>query len=163
MNVDEKIKLYKSFPQKRIGAGVLIFDEGGKIMIVKPTYRDDWLLPGGVSEVGESPMETARREVKEEIGLDLVILRPLIVDYKSNIIGDTYVDDFVSFIFLAETIGEEKKGEIVLQIDELSDYKFVEFEDACSLLVPSIGRRIKNWGRNFDGFIYMENGKKTLG
>lgn len=50
------------FPRKRVGAGVTIVDEDFRILLVEPTYKDTWEIPGGSVEPGESPREGARRE-----------------------------------------------------------------------------------------------------
>ncbi|MFT9596917.1 NUDIX hydrolase [Mesobacillus sp.] len=52
------------------GAVVLVFDNKGQLLL---QHRSDggWGLPGGLMELGESLEETARREVKEETGLDI--------------------------------------------------------------------------------------------
>ena len=44
---------------KVMGAAALIRDEAGNLLIVKPTYRDGWLLPGGMVE----PEETSKRNL----------------------------------------------------------------------------------------------------
>ncbi len=43
----------------------------GKILLIKSTDTDNWLLPGGLQELNETVFETAIREVKEEVGLEL--------------------------------------------------------------------------------------------
>ena len=58
---------------KNIGAAAFIVDAEGRVLLVKHTYgRLNWELPGGGGEVGESPVETAVREVKEETELTVV-------------------------------------------------------------------------------------------
>lgn len=53
-----------------LGAACAIFDGGGRVLLVHHTYgRLNWELPGGGSEPGEAPDETARRELLEETGL----------------------------------------------------------------------------------------------
>ena len=53
-----------------LGAACAIFDGDGRVLLVHHTYgRLNWELPGGVSEPGETPDETARRELLEETGL----------------------------------------------------------------------------------------------
>src|SRR5260221_14159264 len=52
-------------------AGALIFDQKGRLLILKPTYKSGWTIPGGVVEAdGETPWEACRREVREECGLE---------------------------------------------------------------------------------------------
>ncbi|MEO0768780.1 MAG: NUDIX hydrolase [Cyanobacteria bacterium J06649_4] len=47
-----------------MGAGGLFFDSEGRLLILKPTYRNDWLIPGGVVEANESPRHACMREVR---------------------------------------------------------------------------------------------------
>jgi 8-oxo-dGTP diphosphatase len=58
-------------PRKRVGVDMLIRDERGRLLWVDPKYKSDWDLPGGMSEANEEPADTARRELKEELGLDI--------------------------------------------------------------------------------------------
>ncbi len=55
----------------RMAAGLLVTHQFGpeQCLLVKPSYKDHWEIPGGVVEPGELPAETAEREAKEEIGL----------------------------------------------------------------------------------------------
>jgi 8-oxo-dGTP pyrophosphatase MutT (NUDIX family) len=59
-----------NWPGRRVGAAAVILDERGYVLLVRHTYgRLNWELPGGASEPGESVVETALREVREETGL----------------------------------------------------------------------------------------------
>jgi len=51
-----------------LGVRVLVADED-RVLLVNHSYREGWFLPGGTPEVGESLVETARREVREETGV----------------------------------------------------------------------------------------------
>jgi ADP-ribose pyrophosphatase YjhB (NUDIX family) len=47
-----------------------------EVLLVRHTYGDrDWALPGGLLRRGEDPREAARREMQEEIGLDIAVWR----------------------------------------------------------------------------------------
>jgi 8-oxo-dGTP pyrophosphatase MutT (NUDIX family) len=62
---------YASLPKSINGAGAILHDEHGRFLIVRPSYRDDtWEIPGGGLEDSEFPWQGARREIKEELGLD---------------------------------------------------------------------------------------------
>ncbi len=52
------------------GAAVALWHEG-KVLMVRTSYRDSYSLPGGFVCRGEPPEQAARRELLEEIGLDL--------------------------------------------------------------------------------------------
>ncbi|WP_447968304.1 NUDIX domain-containing protein [Nitrospira sp. M1] len=59
----------------RLGVGVVIRDERNWVLLEQRSDCGWWGLPGGRLEVGESITQTAMREVKEETGLDVEIIR----------------------------------------------------------------------------------------
>ena len=64
--------LLNSFlPRKRAISQMLIRDTDDRVLLCQLTYKQDWDLPGGVVEVGESPQLAVAREVSEELGLDI--------------------------------------------------------------------------------------------
>ena len=71
-------------PTKRVAADCLIFDPEGRFLIVEPTYKSTWDVPGGVSEVDESPRRSAQREVMEELSLQIEPGALLAVDWTSR-------------------------------------------------------------------------------
>jgi 8-oxo-dGTP diphosphatase len=51
---------------------------GGEVLLVRHTYGDRrWSLPGGLMRRSEAPEVTARREMREELGLDISAWRDL--------------------------------------------------------------------------------------
>lgn len=66
-----------------VAAGVLLFDDRDRVLLVDPTYKPGWEFPGGVVERGEAPARAAIREVAEETGLELAAVpRLLVVDWE---------------------------------------------------------------------------------
>ena len=62
--------LLNSFlPRKRAISQMLVRDHDGRVLLCRLTYKQDWDLPGGVVEVGESPQLAVTREVEEELAL----------------------------------------------------------------------------------------------
>jgi ADP-ribose pyrophosphatase YjhB (NUDIX family) len=70
-----------SLARKRMAAMALFHDDLGRVLLVNPTYMDEWLLPGGSVEADESPHAACRREVVEETGLDRAPGRIVAVDW----------------------------------------------------------------------------------
>lgn len=69
-------------PVRKRGAATMLFtDPSGRVLIVDPTYKPRWELPGGAIEADESPAAAARREVREELGIDHAPGVLLVVDY----------------------------------------------------------------------------------
>lgn len=58
-----------------VGAGILITDAQGHLLLGKRTDIHAWGIPGGSMELGETLEETARRETREETGLEVGELR----------------------------------------------------------------------------------------
>lgn len=129
---------YKSLPRKRMGAIAIIFNQKGELLIVKPTYKERWLFPGGAVEENESPMSACIREMKEELGIQMTRLSLLVVDYMSE--GEK--DESVQFVFF----GGELSVESAIRVDgkEITEYRFVSFDEAVQLLGPgrSLAKRL---------------------
>ena len=58
--------------RKETSCGCIIFHEG-KVLLVYEKRRDFWDFPKGHMESGETELDTARREVREEVGLEVTI------------------------------------------------------------------------------------------
>jgi ADP-ribose pyrophosphatase YjhB (NUDIX family) len=69
-----------SLARKRMAASALFRDGTGRVLLVDPTYKETWDLPGGAVEAEESPHAACRREVSEELGLN----RPRAVCWRST-------------------------------------------------------------------------------
>ena len=60
------------------GVSVIITNLGGDVLLLKHSYGPDvWGLPGGGIAAGEDPLEAARREVREELGIELARIEPI--------------------------------------------------------------------------------------
>ena len=70
-------------PAIPVSAGALIFDQAGRLLILKPTYKTGWTIPGGIVEAdGETPWDACRREVLEECGIEVSSGRLACTDYR---------------------------------------------------------------------------------
>ncbi len=124
----------------RASAALVIRDEAGRVMIVQPTYKPGWELPGGSVDPGESPRDAAAREVAEELGIELVVGRLLCVDHARP--SEHTPVAMLHFIFEAPPLRDDTIARIKLARQELDSYRFVEPEMATVLLPARIGRRL---------------------
>ena len=58
-------------PRLTVGVRGLVHDGEGKVCLVRHTYRDGWILPGGGVKTGESLVDAMARELSEETGIEL--------------------------------------------------------------------------------------------
>jgi len=61
-------------PKHSLSAGAVVLDEHGKILLIKGPQRG-WEFPGGIIELGETIEDGIIREVKEESGIDIEVVR----------------------------------------------------------------------------------------
>jgi 8-oxo-dGTP pyrophosphatase MutT (NUDIX family) len=67
--------------RKRMASGVLFRDKAGRVLLLEPSYKPNWEIPGGAVDAEESPWATATRELTEELGWERPLGRLLVVDY----------------------------------------------------------------------------------
>jgi 8-oxo-dGTP diphosphatase len=61
-------------PSYTVGAMCFIERPDGDLLLVRTSYRSRWGVPGGLLKRGEEPADAARREVAEEVGLDIELI-----------------------------------------------------------------------------------------
>jgi len=129
---------YGNLPKKHIGALVLIFNGNQQLLIVKPTYKEGWSIPGGGVDDNESPKTAAAREIKEELGLDLKNITLIGVGYTpvQGIKPET-----LQFVFNGGELNADEIKKISLDTNEHSEFRFVEISKAGNLL----NERQKHW------------------
>ncbi len=131
------------YPRKIVSGAMLILDERGRVLVVNPTYKTPWEMPGGLAEQGESPARAARREVREELGLDREPGRLLCVEWRPPIPREVGAGlDGLHFIFDGGVLTAEEIGSIRLQREELSEYAFLEASEALERLPARLAARV---------------------
>ncbi len=119
--------------KKETSCGCVIFDKKthSKVLIVYEKNRNFWGFPKGHIEEGETEQQTALREVKEEVGIDVKILDDQ-CRYKTNdIIKDKQIDK-TSIFYIGEPLEENEK--VVNQEAEIEDSKWVPVEEAVDII-----------------------------
>jgi len=63
-----------SNPKHSLSAGAVVLNDEGKILLIKGPRRG-WEFPGGLIEIGETIHDGVIREVKEETGIDIEVIK----------------------------------------------------------------------------------------
>ena len=129
----------KLLPKKQVGTAVLFFNSKNELLIVKPDYRDGWLVPGGSADADESPLQCAVRETREEIGLDLPELRLVGIYYGKS---RGVFTDSLKLMFYGGILSDETITKIRLQTEELEEYRFAPVDEAIPLLSSSLQKSV---------------------
>lgn len=122
----------------RVAAGALFCDDAGRVLLVKPTYKEGWDLPGGYVEPAETPSEGCEREIKEELGLVRTVGPLLVVDWAPS----PNEGDKVLFIFQGGLIETESIGRLQLPAAELSEVRYFDRAQLTSVLNERLTRRV---------------------
>lgn len=138
----------------RVAAGLLFRDGQGNVLLVKPTYKSGWDLPGGYVEPGESPKQAAKRELREELGVDREVGPLLVVDWAPH----PAEGDKVLFIFDA---GSLALNEITRNEDELGDVAYVAIEDLAKYLPDRLLERVRSALTADLRDRYLEHGRRA--
>lgn len=125
-----------------LAAGVLLFDERDRVLLVDPTYKPGWEFPGGVVESGEAPARAGIREVAEELGIRLdAVPRLLVVDWEPP-----RPPGYGGLRFLFDggrLTGDDAAARVTLPGPELRDWRFASEEEAAGMLPPARYERLR--------------------
>lgn len=148
-------------PAVPASASALIFDDRGRLLILRPTYKPGWTIPGGVmGNDGETPWQACQREVREECGLEVTSARLACVDFRPPRPGRS---GGIRFLFDCGQLDSRALRDITLQRAEIAEHRLIPVADALPLLRKPIRRRVRAAVRP-DGrgqgrcTVYLENG-----
>jgi len=152
------LAFYASLPRTRGASGALLLDELGRVLLVKPTYKEGWFLPGGVIEEGESPLAACLRECEEELGFLPRLDGLACVDWGPPQDG---IDAVNIFVFGGAVTAAQVAG-IRLPPDELSDHVLVTPDKLAELMPAQVARRMAPAMRGMatGQAIYLEDGRE---
>ena len=147
-------------PRIPASAGALIFDDSGRLLILKPTYKKGWTIPGGqIDDAGESPWEACRRETEEECGLVVRSGRLVCVDF---LFPRASRPGGVRFVFNCGTFKSADFKRIRLQEEEIEDHRLAALDEALELLSGPLRRRVSQCAGR-EHCIYLEEGRPIAG
>lgn len=141
-----------------LAAGVLLFDEHDRVLLVDPTYKPGWEFPGGVVERGEAPARAGMREVAEETGIRLrEVPRLLVVDWERPVppgFGG------LRLLFDGGRLESGEASRVLLPGPELRAWRFATEQEAAAMLPPVRYERLR-WAlraRERGRALYLEAG-----
>jgi len=147
-----------AIPAVPVSAGALIFDQAGQLLILKPTYKTGWTIPGGVMEAdGETPWDACRREVREECGIEVRGGRLACVDFRP---GRPERPGGIRFLFDCGAVDDAAVAAITVQPEEVAEYQFVTLDVALELLRAPIRRRVRAATRH-RRCVYLQDGRRV--
>lgn len=138
--VDETARPRAALPAKRMAAGVLLTDWEGRVLLVQPSHKPTWEIPGAAVAAGEAPRSAANRAVRDALGIEATIGSLLVLDW---IPPRDERPDGVALIYDGGTLDDADARRIQLAHGELNAYGFVDLGSAVGLMASSAERRVK--------------------
>lgn len=120
-------------PSFTIGVFAIITDSENRVLVCQRHDYDLWNLPGGGMEQGESPWEAIKREVKEEIGVEVAVHRLVGIYSKPD-------KNEIVFVFTCSI----SNGTPSLS-DEVKEINYFTLEELPKNTVPKQVERIKDY------------------
>ena len=117
-----------------------------KILLVKRNtvpFKGYWALPGGRMDPGETIEQTIIREVKEETGLEVAIMR-IIGEYVEKGVKDEVEYEYYPTCFLVKVVG----GEIRRQESEIQEIQLFSLKELPWPLAFEHDKMIKDYLNN---------------
>ncbi|MEU0548534.1 NUDIX hydrolase [Micromonospora sp. NPDC005979] len=123
----------------RVAAGALFLDNEGRVLLVHPSYKEHWDIPGGYVEPGESPRAACIREIREELDLSPALGSMLVLDWAPA----EHEGDKLLLIFDGGSLSPEQERDIRFADGELTEWRYVSAESLEGYVLPRLARRIR--------------------
>jgi DNA-binding transcriptional MerR regulator/ADP-ribose pyrophosphatase YjhB (NUDIX family) len=153
----ERAEYLAGLPKKRTAAGALFSDDVGRTLLVEPTYKTSWLLPGVVVDTNESPFSAAVRAIRHELGLPLEPGRLLVVDWVPP--SPDRIEGLL-FVYDGATLSSDQSAAIALPPAELRSWAWCTDDELHDRLPAHMLRRTRAalQARADGTTLYLENG-----
>jgi 8-oxo-dGTP pyrophosphatase MutT (NUDIX family) len=147
-------------PRKRLIAHLLCTDDTGRVCVLQTSFKADFELPGGILEPFETPAEGVRREVVEELGVEVPIGRLLVVDWLAPHLG---WEDAVELVFDGGVLDALAVSALVPDGREILAAHWLEPSAAAATMAPfARGRLLGALAARADGSThYLEGGSRV--
>ncbi len=125
------------YPEPTVGA-LIVRSDGDLLLIRSPKWEGVLTVPGGHIELGETMEQALRREVREEVGLDVEVVRLLLIQEAIYSPEFWKRRHFVFFDFLCRTSGEA----VTVDGFEAEDFLWARPEEALRLKLSVFTRNL---------------------
>lgn len=128
---------YDAIPKRRLGSGALIQDAEGNVLVVEPTYKAEFEIPGGIVEAGEDPRACCRREVREELGVEIEVGRLLVIAHKTE---PPQRGDSIMFIYDGGTVADP--GTFTIDPGEVKAARYLPVDALPRVMSARLAERV---------------------
>lgn len=133
---------YAQLPAPMMAATVVVTDQTGRILILKPSYKGHFELPGGMVLATESPGDGAARELREELGLTVPVGRVLAVDTSSAAAG-RHGRALTCFVYATEPLTPDQVAGLEFLDGEVEEAHWMDRAEAAAALPPRLMARVE--------------------
>jgi 8-oxo-dGTP diphosphatase len=126
-----------------VGVGALIHDRERRVLLIKRKFEPNkgrWSLPGGLLETGETLLEAGRREVREEVGVEMEVEG--LFQVSEEIIRDAQGKTRFHFILVDFLASLDPEGATVILNGESESFVWTRPEDIKGMDVSENTKRI---------------------
>ena len=154
----ETIAWMEQLEKRMSSAAAALYDEQGRVLVVKAHYKNYWSFPGGVVDAGETPRVAAARETLEEVGITVASgdLQFVMVVDRVSTIAQTYQLIFETKV--ASSVFES----VVLDGHEIEDWDLVTREQIIAGDKYYSQTTVK-WAEGYGGYLEQEFGPGMQG
>jgi 8-oxo-dGTP diphosphatase len=126
-----------------VGVGALIHDREGRVLLIKRRFEPNkgrWSLPGGLLETGETLLEAGRREVREEVGVEIEVEG--LFQVSEEIVRDAEGKTRFHFVLVDFLASLNPEGATIVLNGESESFIWSKAEDIRGLEVSENTKRI---------------------
>jgi len=140
-----------------IGAVIYKQDKDKILFLIIKHAKGHWAFPKGHCENGETEIQTAKRELFEETGIDNIYIRDeniMLEEYYSFNNPDTGIINKKVKYFIAKCMG----GDVKIDGKEIVDFRWCDIDNAVELITFGGAKKILNEANNIIREKFLING-----